>query len=164
MKRRDFIQLAVGISGCTALLPSCTPKKKIKGKILGSSAHIGHLLRDKTFEKPSEVAQKDVVIVGAGVSGLSAAYHLKKAGIENFALLDLEEKTGGNSAHGKNEVSAYPWGAHYVPIPNNSLKEYLAFLEESNVITGYNEQGLPIYNDLFLCFDPEDRLYINGQW
>jgi hypothetical protein len=61
-------------------------------------------------------------------------------------------------------VSAYPWGAHYIPIPNNDLAEYLAFLQECNVITGYNEMGLPVYNEYHLCFAPEERLYINGIW
>ncbi|HEY0041082.1 MAG TPA: FAD-dependent oxidoreductase [Flavisolibacter sp.] len=131
---------------------------------MGASAHIGHMLRDKTFNEPASIIQKDIVIIGGGVSGLSAGYHLHKAGITDFLLLDLEEKVGGNASHGKNSISAFPWGAHYIPIPNNSLTEYQAFLRENNVITGYNEQGLPVYNDLFLCFDPEERLYINGQW
>lgn len=164
MNRRHFIQAALAFAGLSAFVGSCRPKKKIKGGIVGSSAHIGHLLRDKKFAEPAAAVQKDVVIVGGGVSGLSAAYHLNKTGISDFLLLDLEEKVGGNSANGKNDVSAYPWGAHYIPLPNNDLKEYLNFLEETNVITGRNENGLPVYNELFLCFEPEERLYINGQW
>ncbi|HLZ85728.1 MAG TPA: hypothetical protein VKQ52_00755, partial [Puia sp.] len=38
------------------------------------------------------------------------------------------------------------------------------FLETAGVITGYDAQGLPIYNDFFLCFDPHERLYLNGNW
>lgn len=164
MKRRDFIQTTLALSGLAALTPSCTQTKKIGGRIIGASANVGHLLRNKSFDQPSSFFQKDIVIVGAGVSGLSAAYHLQKAGITDFFVLDLEEKAGGNAACGSNSTSAYPWGAHYVPVPNNSLTDYLRFLEECKVITGYNENGLPVYNELFLCFDPEERLYINGQW
>lgn len=27
-----------------------------------------------------------------------------------------------------------------------------------------DDQGLPIYNDYYLCFDPQERLYIHGRW
>jgi monoamine oxidase len=164
MNRRSFIQAVLGFAGLSAYVSSCRRKKKIRGKIMGASAHVGHMLRDQKFDRPTTTIQKDVVIVGGGVSGLSAAYHLQKAGVTDFLLLDLEEKAGGNSANGKNEVSAYPWGAHYIPIPNNDLTEYHEFLKQVNVITGHNKDGLPVYNELFLCFDPEERLYINGQW
>src|SRR6185503_51576 len=36
--------------------------------------------------------------------------------------------------------------------------------EESGVITGRNEKGLPVYDEYMLCFDPQERLYINGHW
>ncbi|HVF97487.1 MAG TPA: FAD-dependent oxidoreductase, partial [Flavisolibacter sp.] len=163
MKRRTFIQ-STALAGLAAALPSCKSRPKIKGAIRGASAPVGHLLRDKTFGEPSSVSGNKVVIVGAGISGLSAAYHLKKAGVEDFVLLDLEDNAGGNAAYGSNSTSAYPLGAHYIPLPNNSLVEYLDFLKEAGVITGYNPEGLPVYNELFLCFDPEERLYINGQW
>ena len=48
---------------------------------------------DKSFSAPTSFIEKDIVIIGAGVSGLSAAYHLNKAGMRNFLLLDLEGKT-----------------------------------------------------------------------
>jgi protoporphyrinogen oxidase len=164
MKRRDFIQAGVAFTGLAGWLSSCKPSKQIRGGIRGASAQVGHLLRDNKFGQPQAVTKKEVVIVGGGISGLSAAYHLGKAGIHDFLLLDLEEKTGGNASYGSNSISGYPWGAHYIPVPNNDLTEYLEFLKETGAITGYNEQGLPIYNELALCFDPEERLYINGQW
>ena len=37
---------------------------------------------------------KDVVILGAGITGLTTAHHLKKAGLD-FILLDKDEKVGG---------------------------------------------------------------------
>jgi len=116
------------------------------------------------FGEPETFEERDAVIVGAGVSGLSAARWLYKNDIKDFVLLELEQKPGGNAASGSNDVSAYPWGAHYIPTPNNNLTEYLGFLKECNVITGVNNQGLPIYNDYYICFDPEERLYINGRW
>lgn len=164
MNRRDFIQMVAALSVWLGGASSCRQGKKIPGRIMGASASVGHMLRDKRFGTPVVQEDKAVVIVGAGVSGLSAARWLQQQDIRDFVVLDLEEKAGGNAVSGANEVSAYPWGAHYVPIPNNTLEEYLQFLKEEGVITGVDEKGLPIYNDYYLCFDPQERLYINGKW
>jgi predicted NAD/FAD-binding protein len=164
MNRKNFIRLSLGIAGIGNFCSSCFKKKKLKGQIVGASASIGHLLRNKKNEPPGDIIKKKVVIVGGGVSGLSAARHLQQQGITDFILLDLEKEVGGNAAYGKNNVSAYPWGAHYIPIPNNGLTDYINFLKECNVITGTNNEGIPVYNDYYLCFDPEERLYVNGRW
>lgn len=164
MNRKHFIGLSLGFTGIGHFIFSCRSKKKIKGGIIGASASIGHLLRDKNNAPPVETIHKKVAIIGGGVSGLTAARHLQQQGIEDFALLDLEQQVGGNAANGKNNVSAFPWGAHYVPIPNNGLTEYTDFLKDCDVITGTDNNGLPVYNDYYLCFDPEERLYINGRW
>jgi hypothetical protein len=164
MNRKNFIQAFVAFAGVFGLAASCRKKKAIKGTIIGASADVGHLIRDKKFEEPAEIIEKDVVIIGGGVSGLSAARILHNEGITDFVLLDLEQQVGGNAASGNNSISAYPWGAHYVPIPNNTLTAYIDFLTEAGVITGTDEAGLPIYNEYHLCFDPQERLYINGRW
>lgn len=166
MHRREFIQLGSALAAGASLLPmGCKNSKVIPGEMVGASASIGHLLRDGALDGPPvHTEQVEVVIVGGGISGLSAARQLHRNGITNMKLLELEKQVGGNTTSGSNEVSAYPWGAHYVPIANNSLTAYLSFLEECGVITGYNETGLPVYNDYHLCSDPQERLYINGNW
>ncbi len=164
MNRRSFIQLTAGLSALGKLSLSCTPDHVIKGRIVGASAAAGHLLRDQQPPDPTISQKKDIVIIGGGVSGLSAARHLYRNNIKDFTLLELEPETGGNAASGSNELSRYPWGAHYIPIPNNDLPEYHSFLEECGVITGRTADGLPVYNELHLCFDPQERLYINGRW
>jgi protoporphyrinogen oxidase len=165
MRRREFIQLSTALSGLALLAPRCKPaSQRIPGEIVGASSKIGHLLREGKFGPPVSTTQCEVVIVGGGISGLSAARWLKKHGIDDFRILELEGEVGGNARSGGNRISAYPWGAHYIPTPNNDLKEYLQFLEEAGVITGYDETGLPIYKDYYLCFDPHERLYLNGTW
>ena len=134
MHRRKFIKFSVAATSLSSLLLSCSPKKKIKGSIIGASSNIGHLLRDKNFDKPIEIIQKKILIVGAGVSGLSAGYFLQKNGENDFLIFDLEEQAGGNSRWGSNKISSFPWGAHYIPTPNNDLSEYISFLKECDVI------------------------------
>ena len=144
MNRRHFIEAVAALGSLSGIAASCGNKGPIPGTIVGSAAHVGHLLRDNNFREPVGIIEKDVVIIGGGVSGLSAARALQQSGIPDFALLELEQHVGGNAASGSNAVSAFPWGAHYVPIPNNTLTDYLEFLKDCGVITGMDERGLPL--------------------
>lgn len=163
LNRRDFIGLTLG----SLLIAACggTEKKKtISGELISSGSALGHMLRDHQFPQVTRNESAAVVIIGGGISGLSAARYLAQNGITDFILLELESETGGNSVSGKNELTAYPWAAHYLPVPNTDMKELLAFLEESGIITGYDSNGIPVYEESFLCFEPHERLFINGVW
>jgi predicted NAD/FAD-binding protein len=166
ISRRKFVkhsmQAAAGSSLLLSALQSCTTPSAYPSNLVGPNAQLGHMLRTGKFDAPSESSSADVVIIGGGVSGLSAARYLKKY-TGNFILLELDNDTGGNAMAGSNAISAYPWGAHYLPLPGNNDPELIAFLQKANVITGF-ENGLPVYNEYHLCFDPKERLYINNFW
>ena len=79
---------------------------------------MGHLLRDRaSFPTAKRVEKFPVVIVGGGIAGLSAAWRLRKRGFTDFVLLEMNPQAGGNARWGENEITAYPWAAHYVPVP-----------------------------------------------
>jgi len=163
MKRREFITLAAVATGISPLLKACATPRVIGEQEVGASAETGHRVRNANLPEASENRETQVLIIGAGVSGLSAARHLRRKGITDFIIIDLEKKSGGNATSGKNQYSAFPWGAHYVPLPNNNLTEYLTFLEECGSITGW-EKDLPVYEEMHLCADPQERLFFNGRW
>ncbi len=171
LTRRTFLtQTLLGASAFAVapLLPGCAGSKPIPGQTLGPNHRAGHWLRGnlpaQAQEPPTETLSAAVLIVGGGVAGLSARYWLEKAGISEVMLLELEPTVGGNAASGQNAVSAFPWGAHYLPIPDLRNRELLDFLQNCGSITGYDESGLPVYNEYHLCHDPEERLFINGFW
>jgi len=138
--------------------------KTITGEIKSASYKIGHLLWKTPFKKITKIHQTKIVIIGSGISGLSAGRALMDKGETDFVILELENAAGGNSRYGENQAGRYPFGAHYLPIPSPDMKELISFLKEVNVIESFTETGLPIYNEQYLCAAPEDRLYINGHW
>lgn len=163
MKRRQFIQYSGALIGIGLLNKACKKPNKIKASFVSGSSKIGHILREKKIFTPIQKIQLDTIIVGGGVSGLSAARWLYNNGHKNFLVFDLDERIGGNAQHSENHISKYPLGAHYVPIANNDLKEYIDFLVETNSIIDF-DNNLPIYNEEHLCNVPTERLYINGVW
>jgi len=161
--RRQFLASA-GV-GAAALAAGCTrPRGAYPGAVLGAASAAGHRLRDSRFPAPAEMQETGFVIVGGGIAGLSAARRLDQRGASDFLLLELDRETGGNAASGRNSVSAYPWGAHYVPLPNDDSREVLAFFEELGIIRGRDASGAPIYDEESLCADPMERLFDAGRW
>lgn len=133
------------------------------GELLGADFSLGHRLRDGFFPEPSETLKTEVLIVGGGISGLAAGLRLHDAG-RDFLLAEMEAEVGGNSQSGINAISAYPWGAHYVPLLSDESTQVKQLFERLGVIQGYDAQGLPIYDEYALCADPDERLLMHGQW
>jgi sarcosine oxidase subunit beta len=66
----------------------------------------------------------DIVIIGAGVHGLSTAYYLSKLGITNIAVLDRGYVGGGGSARTTAILRANYFTAEAIPFFRESLKLY----------------------------------------
>ncbi len=161
MDRRAFFGAGAAIlaAGCSPRVPATPP-----GDLLSTSHALGHRLRDGPFPAAGETRRARVVIVGAGVSGLSAAWRLRRAGFDDFALLELEREPGGNARSGANAVSAYPWGAHYIPLPTREARATRLILAELGVLQGDPDADRPRYDERALCQAPQERLYRNGTW
>lgn len=134
----------------------------IPGTLAGADFTRGHKLRAKAFPTPSRAERTTVAIVGGGVSGLAAAWALADAGVA-FTLLELEDRAGGNARAGRNAVSAYPLGAHYLPIPNPEAKGIIRLLERLGIVTGW-QGGKPMFDPYQVVGDPDERLLHLGRW
>jgi hypothetical protein len=102
------------------------------------------------------------VIAGGGVAGLSAARALRLQGIDDFALLELEDSAGGNARAGTMAGIAHPLGAHYLPVPSDDVPEVQDYLEELGLRQRIG--GRWQYDERHLCHSPQERLYFNGAW
>ena len=168
ISRKGFLKLGA-LALAIPYLHSCNllkDKKVIPIRFAGANSKTGHLLRTGQFPAPAvaDVVTVETLVVGGGVSGLSAARYLHKNNYNDFVLLELDTMVGGNAKGGKNAVSEYPYGAHYLPLPNEKFSDLITFLHEHNIVTGFDDKGLPIYNEDHLCAEPQERLHYKGLW
>ena len=164
MKRRDFLKAAAACAPLTGCTPSARKPDLPPGVLLGASSDIGHRLRDGGFPAPDRVEQVPVLIIGAGVGGLSAAWKFDRSGFRDFRILELENEAGGNARYGRNAVSAFPWGAHYLPLPTREARAVRELLAEFGILQGDPHAPRPSYDERFLCHSPQERIHAHGVW
>ncbi len=104
------------------------------------------------------VRRVHTLIVGAGVAGLSAAHHLMQQGIDDIALVDLDDLPGGNAQGHQMGGLGCPIGAHYLPMPGPQATEVQAFLAELGVIRMVH--GRWVADERYTCHDPQERLFV----
>ena len=99
---------------------------------------------------------EDVIIIGAGLSGLSTAYQLKKAGI-NFKILEAQSRLGGRieTIYGKQDTPM-EMGATWFGEEHLNL---IQLLSELNI--GYFEQhteGISLFETM--SFEPPQQYFV----
>lgn len=172
LTRRRFLRLLAAGSG-VPVLSSCHSKANpppildIPGRIVNPSPIPAHLMRTEhtweNFPRPVGPAY-DVVIVGGGVSGLCAAWKLRRAGVDRFLLLELEGELGGTSIATSSRGIVYPWGAHYINIPPAEADCVHEVLQDLGIIEGYDARGLPLIGPQHFLRWPHERLFKEEKW
>lgn len=167
MRRREVLAsilgapLAATVSGCDE-----PQVPEVTGTLGGPSVEVGHLLRDgaarRAFaseELPEERVR--VAILGAGPAGLSAAWELSRRGMDDYAIYELEPEPGGTSAFGRTELTRYPWGAHYLPVPRRDQPALVTLLDE---LDAWADRETRTPREHLLVRAPHERLFYRGFW
>jgi monoamine oxidase len=166
LSRRDLLAAFLGAPFAAMACGHRVRRALPAGNIVGASDAVGHRLREAGRAVPAADAwsSHDVVIVGGGAAGLAAAWRLSRAGFDDYTILELEPVEGGTSRSGSSLVSAFPWGAHYVPAPLRDDRALIRVLGEIGIIEGTDAAGEPAIAEQFLCRDPEERVFYRGRW
>src|SRR5271168_2645476 len=145
--RRDFLKFVVAGSvaaGCPVNHLLLAAESGPKPQVDGDHFAICHEVRDgQQFDKPAVSSRHDVVIVGGGVSGMSAAYFLRG---RDFLLLEKEPHWGGNAYLEEYQGQAFAVGSAFDE--KDSASEKLA-----------REIGL-----IELPIDSGDPTIVAGKW
>ncbi|HEY8972683.1 MAG TPA: FAD-dependent oxidoreductase [Burkholderiaceae bacterium] len=167
--RRAFLGAALA---APAILTGCAKpedwRTRVEGRWVGDNSALGHRVRDRARDAaahpPAGARERrcDVLIVGSGIAGLSAARTLQRAGITDFAVLELEDEPGGNSRGHAMQGLRCPIGAHYLPLPGPEAGDIQDWLVGIGLAKS-TAAGLK-WDERHLCHSPQERLYINGRW
>lgn len=163
-----------GLSACHHAAP-VSLRPDVQGGWVGAHVDRGHAWRDAQAPGAACAPPRRVhtLIIGAGVAGLSAARSLMRAGLDDLAVLDLEDQPGGNARGHLVRGLPCPLGAHYLPMPGPDATEVAQWLEEVGLIR--HEHGQWVGDERHLCHSPQERLFIpdlkqdkpglwRGQW
>lgn len=119
-----------------------------KGEFVGNSPTAGSLY--------------DCIVVGGGMSGLVAAWQLKKLGIEDILILEKDAQAGGlccsDTIDGvrASRASAYP----SFPFNEDMIKLY----SDLGFVRTDGEQKKVKVNNKYILKPPYDQLFMKGRW
>lgn len=163
--RKEFLKTVMLGGLMLPFLQYCGRKvKSLLLKITGTNHVLGHKLWAKDFPQFSEVIQTQYLVVGGGISGLSACRFFSQHNEDDYLLLEMEDHLGGNSSNGQNKFSKFPLGAHYLPLPNKENTEIIEFLTECGICQGLDENGDPILDEYQMTFPQQERLFYKNAW
>ncbi len=105
----------------------------------------------------------DCVIIGGGISGLAAAWRLKKYGAARILLLEKNDRTGGQCRSiGEEGGLIASQGSAYASIPYTPVLTEL--YEDLGVVLGQRPDGSPIIDPEYLLKRPWARHHLEGAW
>lgn len=173
MQRRSFL-LWSALTGASALGTAAGfwRWQEITANVNYPGRAEGHFLRDLVHERrplppPSAEIQTDVMILGSGIGGLTAAWKLNREGHKDFLMIDGPQvygnAAGGRFGEGADSL-AYPTGGHYVPLPSPETVHVREILSDVGVILRNPMSERPYYDERCVLHAPEERLLFNGKW
>jgi hypothetical protein len=157
MERRTFMRLAgIGGFGAAALGSAALYEQlqEVKSTVRYPGRAYGHFLRDHgRLPSPDKVIEADVLILGSGIAGLTAAWKLKREGQHKVLLLDGPQPFG-NAAGGQFGELAFPTGAHYLPLPSPESVHVREILSDLGIILRDPMAEKPYYDERYILHWP----------
>ncbi|MBL4871038.1 MAG: NAD(P)-binding protein [Robiginitomaculum sp.] len=184
MSRRDFLngsQIAIGAVALAPLLNACAPtpyefalgtdyyppeKTGLRGSHDGSWETMHAKVTGKEWKTSASSEDYDLVVVGGGISGLSAAYFYKKENPNaRILILDNHDDFGGHAKRNEFEINGETrigyGGTESIDTPSHYTPEAIGLIKDIGIKTErfykYYDQELYTSHDLgkAVFFDKE---------
>lgn len=174
MTRRDFLngtQVAIGVSLLYPTLSACATKEMnfslpkdyypptktgMRGNHDGSWETMHAQITGKTWQSPSKTEEYDLVVVGAGISGLAAAYfYIQRHPAAKILIVDNHDDFGGHAKrnefdHNGDTRIGYG-GTEAIDTPSHYTQEAIQLLKDIGIDT---KRFYEYYDqDLYASFD-----------
>ncbi len=178
--RREFVAMLLGAPFAYAACRGGGSPRVPPGELIDTGMARGHAaVRDSGGAAPSVASwrQARVVVIGAGIAGLSAAWELRRRGVRDVVVLELADVAGGTARGGESAVTRYPWGAHYVVAPQPEQTDMIDLLGEMGALDrtapppggAAREAALAgespvVIDEALRCREPEERVFYRGRW
>lgn len=149
MTRRQALAL-MGIGGAAAAamgLTGCAPDQKPAEDLADTGAPVEALVEESAEEKPTEYAEYDAIVVGAGGAGLMAAASLSYFGAESVLLLEADKTAGGNTLISHGSISTPRLPDYAKPPMTTQLQNYI----DDIIASGPQNASEEKYWDQFLA-------------
>ena len=153
LNRRTLLLAA--LAGCSR------PPAALDVQWLGPDPTLAHRLRQALPSGPAATRRTEVLVLGAGIGGLTAARALQAAGRE-VTVLELDQAPGGHSRPGRVGGLPCPLGAHYLPQPGPELPELQDLLVEFGAAA--RPMGRWRARDEFVVHSPGERRFNGHSW
>jgi len=163
LSRRELLLAFLGpvvAAGCRGSRP---PELPFEGTVAGADDRAGHRLREGPRPSPERTSRAAVVVVGAGLAGLSTAWRLSRAGLDDYRVLELSAEPGGTSVAGSGAVGPFPWGAHYLPCPLPQARAVELLALELGAAARAPD-GRLVFDEAQLCRAPQERIFVADRW
>ena len=91
LTRRELIAAFLGSAVAASACKRARPREPVPGAIVDRAVDVGHRLRGGPLPRAETVEPVEVLIIGAGAAGLSAAWRLMGAGLKDVRVVELDE-------------------------------------------------------------------------
>jgi len=107
----------------------------------------------------NEVLMAQILILGAGLTGLSAAYHFEKKGFTDYLLVEKEDEIGGLCRSIYQDGFTFDYTGHLLHVSDPYFKNFIANTLGLENLTSIDRRSYIYLHDTFVAYPIQKNLF-----